>query len=133
RSVVPLPDGAGFAIGLADGRVVRISRDGAMREPPFKASELHAVDRIVVAPNGQSFIAVDGGERNASHLTWDGKLLAGPYRASQSDEIIGAFFDPRSLPKLILKDAGSTSDDSFALVSLASPSERKVISLEAPH
>src|SRR5262245_43428222 len=31
RSVAPLPDGTGFAIGLADGTVVRLARDGTVR------------------------------------------------------------------------------------------------------
>lgn len=133
RSVAPLPDGTGFAIGLADGTAVRLSREGTVREPPLKASELHAVDRIAVAPDGQSVIAVDGDERIACHLTWDGNVLAGPYRGSQPEAIIGAFFDVRSLPRLALKDVDSTSDESVTLVNLASPGERRVISLQAPH
>jgi hypothetical protein len=126
-----LPDGTGFAIGLADGTAVRISRDGTVPEPPFKAFELHAVDRIVVAPDGQSLIVVDGDERNARHLAWDGKVLAEPYRAGQSETISGAFFHGGS-PKLILRKVSSTSDESFAVVNLASPGARQVTSLEPP-
>ena len=92
RCVAPLPDGAGFAVGLADGTVVRLSRDGNPLAPPLKASELGAVGRIVVAPDGQSFIAVEGDEGHARHLGWDGRVLAGPYRTGQSELIIGAFF-----------------------------------------
>src|SRR5207344_1106495 len=83
RSVAPLPDGAGFAIGLADGTAVRLSRDGAV--PTVKASELGGVGRIVVAPDGQSFIAVEDDERQARHLAWDGRVLAGPYRSGPSE------------------------------------------------
>jgi WD40 repeat protein len=131
RSVAPLPDGTGFAIGLADGTAVRVSRDGTVPEPPFKAFERHAVGRIVVAPDGQSLIVVDGDEGNARHLTWDGKVLAEPYRASQFETISGAFFHGGS-PKLILRKVGSTSDESFAIANLAPPGERQVISLEPP-
>ena len=102
RSVAPLPDGAGFAIGLADGTAVRLSRDGAVREPTVKASELGGVGRIVVAPDGQSFIAVEDDERQARHLAWDGRVLAGPYRSGPSEMISGAFFHAGS-PRLILR------------------------------
>ena len=46
RSVAPLPDGTGFVVGLADGTAIRISRDGTVRQSPFKASELGAVGRL---------------------------------------------------------------------------------------
>jgi hypothetical protein len=131
RSVAPLPDGTGFAIGLADGTVVRISRDGTVREPTVKASELGAVGRIVVAPDGQSFIAVDGDEGQARHLAWDGRVLAGPYRAGQSEMISGAFFHEGS-PKLIIRSVGSTADESFGVVNLAPPGQRQVNSLDPP-
>jgi hypothetical protein len=131
RSVAPLPDGTGFAIGLADGTVVRISRDGTVREPPFKASELGAVGRIAVAPDGQSFIAVDGDEGQARHLAWDGRVLAGPYRAGPSEMISGAFFHEGS-PKLIIRSVGSTADKSFGVVNLAPPGQRQVNSLDPP-
>jgi hypothetical protein len=49
RSVAPLPDSTGFVIGLTDGTVARISRDGTLSKLSFKASELGAVGRIVVA------------------------------------------------------------------------------------
>src|SRR5262249_44300764 len=38
-SVAPLPDGTGFAIGLADGTVARLSRDGAVQGPFVKGTE----------------------------------------------------------------------------------------------
>jgi hypothetical protein len=131
RSVAPLPDGTGFAVGLADGTVVRISRDGTVREPPFKASDLGAVGRIVVAPDGQSFIAVDGDEGQACHLAWDGRVLAGPYRLGPSEMISGAFFHEGS-PKLIIRSVGSTADKSFGVVNLAPPGQRQVNSLDPP-
>jgi len=120
QSVAPLPDGTGFAIGLADGTVARLSRDGAVQQLPFKASELGAVGRIVVAPDGQSFIAVEDDERQARHLAWDGKVLAGPYRAGQSEMISGALFH-QGTPKLIVRNVGSTADESYAVGNLASP------------
>jgi hypothetical protein len=131
RSVAPLPDGSGFAIGLADGTVVRLARDGTVRGSAVKASEPEPVGRIVVAPDGQSFIAVEADESHARHLDWDGKVLAGPYRAGQSEMIIGAFFDAGS-PRLISKTVGSATDESFAIVNLAPPGEREVAPLEPP-
>ena len=131
RSVASLPDGTGFAIGLADGTVARLSSDGTAREPTVKASELGAVGRIVVAPDGQSFIAVDGDEGQARHLAWDGRVLAGPYRAGQSEMISGAFFH-EGAPKLIIRSVGSTADESFGVVNLAPPGQRQVHSLDSP-
>ena len=109
RSVAPLPDGAGFAVGLADGTAVRLSRDGTVREPTVKASELGGVGRIVVAPDGKSFIAVEDDERQARHLAWDGRVLAGPYRSGPSEMISGAFFHEGS-PRLILRFVDSRAD-----------------------
>jgi hypothetical protein len=131
RSVAPLPDGTGFAVGLADGTVVRISRDDTVREPTVKASELGAVGRIVVAPDGQSFIAVEGDEGQARHLAWDGRVLAGPYRSGPSEMISGAFFHEGS-PKLIIGSVGSTPDKSFGVVNLTPPGQRQVNSLNPP-
>ena len=131
QSVAPLPDGTGFAVGLANGTVVRLSRDGTVRGPPVKAFEPEAVQRIVVAPDGQSFIAVDGDERHARHFAWDGKVRAGPYRAEPSETIAGAYFH-QGLPKLISRKAGPTTDENFGIVTLTPPGERQVISLEPP-
>jgi hypothetical protein len=131
RSVAPLPDGTGFAIGSADGTVVRLSRDGTVREPPFKAFDLGAVGRIVVAPDGQSFIAVDGDEGQACHLAWDGRVLAGPDRAGPSETISGAFFH-EGAPKLIIRSVGSTADKSFGVANLAPPGQRQLNSLDPP-
>ncbi len=131
QSVAPLPDGAGFAVGLADGTAVRLSRDGTVREPSVKAAELGSVGRIVVAPDGQSFIAVEGDERQARHLAWDGKVLAGPYRSGQSEMISGAFFHEGS-PRLIVRFVGSTADERFGVVALAPPGQRQVKSLDPP-
>jgi hypothetical protein len=131
QSIAPLPDGTGFAIGLADGTAARLSRDGAVREPPVKAAELGSVGRIVVAPDGQSFIAVEGDEGQARHLAWDGKVLAGPYRSGQSEMISGAFFHEGS-PRLIVRSAGSMADERFGVVTLAPPDQRQVKSLDPP-
>jgi hypothetical protein len=131
QSVAPLPDGAGFAVGLADGTVVRLSRDGAVQEPTVKASELGAVGRIVVAPDGKSFIAVEGDEGQARHLAWDGRVLAGPYRSGPSETISGAFFHEGS-PRLILRFVDSTADRSFGVVNLVPPGQRQVKSLDPP-
>jgi hypothetical protein len=129
QSVAPLPDGSGFAVGLADGTAVRLSRDGAVREPTVKAAELGAVGRLVVAPDGQSFIAVEDDERQARHLAWDGRVLAGPYRAGQSEMISGAFFHAGS-PRLIIRFVGSTADMSFGVVNLTPPGQRQVNRLD---
>ena len=131
RSVAPLPDGTGFAIGLADGTVVRLSRDGTPQGPPVKASEQGAVGRIVVAPDGQSFIAVEDDERHARHLAWDGRVLAGPYRAGEAELISGAFLHEGS-PRLIVRSTGSTADESFGVVTLGPPGQRQVKSLDPP-
>ena len=87
-SVAPLPDGNGFAVGLTDGTAVRLSRDGAVREPTVKASELGGVGRIVVAPDGQSFIAVEDDEATSPspRLGWQGAgraVSVGPVRDDQ--------------------------------------------------
>jgi hypothetical protein len=132
RSVAPLPDGTGFAIGLADGTVVRVSRDGTVRTPAVKASEPGSVGRIAIAPDGQSFIAVDNDEGEARHLAWEGRLLAGPYRAVPSETISGAFFHQGS-PRLIVRSVGSTADESFGVVNFAPPGQRQVMSLDPPH
>ena len=131
RSVAPLPDGAGFAIGLADGAVVRLSRDGTLQGPPVKASEQGAVGRIVVAPDGRSFIAVEEDERHARHLAWDGRVLAGPYRAGEAEMISGAFLHEGS-PRLIVRSRGATADESFGVVTLVPPGQRQVKTLDPP-
>ncbi len=131
RSVAPLPDGNGFAIGLADGAVVRVAPDSIVTAPTVKAFDLGSVGRIVVAPDGQNFIAVDGDEEEARHLTWDGRLLAGPYRAGSSETINGAFFH-QGLPRLIVRSVGSTADGSFGVVNFAPPGQRQVLPLDPP-
>jgi hypothetical protein len=92
---------------------------------------LGSVGRIAVAPDGQSFIAVDGDEEQARHLAWDGRLLAGPYRAGPSETISGAFFHEGS-PRLIVRSVGSTADESFGVVNFAPPGQRQVMSLDPP-
>jgi hypothetical protein len=131
ESVAPLPDSAGFAIGLSDGTVMRISQEGTAQGSPIKAAELGALERIVVAPDGQSFIAVEGDERQSRQLAWDGRLLAGPYRAMQSESISGAFFHEGS-PRLIVSYSDSTPGASFGVVGLTPPGVRSVKPLDPP-
>jgi hypothetical protein len=131
QSVAPLSDGAGFAVGLADGTVARLSRDGTQLAPPLKASELGAVGRIVVAPDGQSFIAVEGDEGQARHLGWDGRVLAGPYRTGQSELIVGAFFSAAA-PRLLVRTDGATPGEAIGVVIFSPPGQRQIIALESP-
>jgi len=131
RSVAPLPDGGGFAIGLVDGTAVRLSRDGTVQGLPIKASERGVVDRIAVAPDGQSFIAVEEDQRQARHFGWDGKVLAGPYRPDQFEVIAGVFFH-EGAPRLILRDLRSKTDERFAVANLVPPGKHQVTSLDPP-
>src|SRR5215470_7433147 len=128
-SVAPLPDGTGFAIGLADGTVARLSRDGAVQGSLVKATERDGVARIVVAPDGQSFIAVEEGEGRARHLAWDGRILAGPYREGQYWVISGAFFREGS-PKLIIRFTEATTGEGYGVVNLVPPGVRDFNLLE---
>jgi hypothetical protein len=130
RSVAPLPDGSGFAVGLADGTVVRLARDGAVQGPPVKAAEAEAVQRIVVAPDGQSFLAV-ADEIEARHLGWDGKPLARPYQTGQTDLIAGAFFQ-EGVPRLILRYVSPLAGETYSIVNVGPPGERPVTTLEPP-
>jgi hypothetical protein len=130
-SVAPLPDGTGFAIGLSDGTVVRLSRDGAVQGAPVKATERDGVARIVVAPDGQSLIAVEAGEVSARHLAWDGRVLAGPYREGDYWRINGGFFSEGS-PKLIIRFTQATTDEGYAVVNLVPPGARDFTQLEPP-
>ena len=100
-----------------------------IRDRSFKASEIDAVSRIVVAPDGQSFVVVEDDERHARQLAWDGKVLLGPYRANHAEMISGAFFHEGS-PWLILRDVGSMADVTYAVVKLGPPNERQVKSLD---
>jgi hypothetical protein len=130
-SVAPLPDGSGFAVGLADGTVGRISRDGTVRGPLFKAADLGGIGRIVVAPDGQSAVVVEDDDRQSRHFAWDGRLLAGPYRAGDSESISGAFFH-EGAPKLIARFSGPTTDETFGVVDLAPPDARQLKPLDPP-
>ena len=125
RSIAALPNDIGFAIGLDDGTVIRMGRDGAVQGAPLKASEQGAVRRIAVAPDGQSLIAVEGDESAARHLAWDGKLLAGPFQASRFDYIKGAFFR-NGAPMLIAvwSKTDSAADLRIRLADFAAPSTR---------
>ncbi|QQS11017.1 MAG: hypothetical protein IPK81_15550 [Rhodospirillales bacterium] len=131
RSVAALPAGAGFAVGLVDGTVVRVGRDGVLAGAPLKASEIGAVGRIVVAPDGGSLIVVEGDEISARHLDWDGKVVAGPVRATRVERIRAAFFEDGK-PVLVVSrdntDAGA--DDWLRLVDLATSGARPVRNFE---
>jgi hypothetical protein len=128
-SVAPLPDGTGFAVGLSDGTAARVSRDVVVQGPPVKATERDAVSRIVVAPDGQSFIAVEEGETSARHLAWDGRLLAGPYREGSYWLIGGAFFRDGS-PKLITRYTEALTGSGFGVLNLVPPGVRDIRMLE---
>lgn len=99
-AVAPLPQG-GFAAGLADGTIVRLSPEGTFAGPPIKAAEFGGVGLIAVAPDGESFIVVEDDELSVRHLDWNGKVLAGPLRTTRSDRIQAAFFH-HDRPMLIL-------------------------------
>ena len=132
RSIAALPDNAGFAAGMVDGTVVRIAGDGNLRGPPLKASEVRGVGRIVVAPDGQSFIVVEGDESSARHLAWDGKVLGGPFQAIAA--IKGAFFRGVA-PVLVMawRDTGRTAEDVFSLMELAESGARRDQSFDRPN
>lgn len=91
RVVVPLAHG--FAFGLADGRVVRLGRDGSPEGEPIKGSEFGGVGLIAVADDGQSFMVVEEDQVSVRQLDWNGRVLAGPFRTSQPDRIRAAFFE----------------------------------------
>lgn len=120
--IVALPNDAGFAIGLADGTVVRIGRDGSFLGAPFKGSEQGAAGRIVVAPDGQSVIVIDGDEISARHLTLEGKELTRPVRVSRFQQIKAALFQ-NGAPMLItiVRDRGSGKRDFIQRVSFTDP------------
>ena len=123
--VAALPDGSGFAVGLDDGTVVRMGRDGAILGAPLKAVELGAVYRIVVAPDGQSLIVVvEGDDDFARHLSWDGKILAGPLQAYRDEKIKGAFFQG-SAPMLITVSLTTTAFNPVSLVDFATPGKSR--------
>lgn len=131
RSVAALPAGAGFAVGLVDGTVVRVGRDGAVAGPPLKASEIGAVGRIVVAPDGRGLIVVEGDEISARHIDWEGRVLAGPVRAAPSERIRAAFFEDGKPVLIVSRDnSDADADDWLRLVDLAAPDKRPVRTFE---
>lgn len=133
RSVAALPDNAGFAVGMADGTVVRIANGGDAKGPPLEVAEFGGVGRIAVAPDGQSFIAVEDDEISARHLAWDGKVLAGPVRARRFEAIKGAFFrDGAPILVMAWRDTGPTAEDHFSLVELAAPGTRRSEPFDRP-
>lgn len=132
QSIAALPDNAGFAVGLADGMLVRLGRDGAVQGAPLKAAEIGAVGRIVVAADGASLIVVDGDEMSARHLDWTGKVLGGPIRAMLSERIRDAFFHA-SGPVIVAGRIDSRADDDlFNLRPFAGTGDRGRILLQRP-
>lgn len=131
-----LPDGSGFAVGLADGTIVRLARDGTIQGAPIKASELGGIDRVVIAPDGQSFIVVEGDARQARQLAWDGKVLAGPFRPSESEVIDNAFFGAFSesgTPRVLLRYVGPATDVTYLAATLSPPGGPERVPFEQPH
>lgn len=131
RVVVPMPQG--FAFGLADGRVIRLARDGSPRGEPIRASEFGGVRLITVADDGESFIVVEEDGISVRQLDWHGRVLAGPYRASQADGVREAFF-ASGKAMLILGQATSNplAADSLALRPLSGSSGGAVTYFEQP-
>jgi hypothetical protein len=132
-SVAALPDGAGFAVGLVDGSVQRIGRDGAIIGALVKGTDQGSAARIVVAPDGKSLVVVDGDEISARHLAWSGEVLTGPIRVSRYEHIQGAFFE-NGAPSLIVawRSSDSTIPDTFQVVDFAAPTKRQARSLDRP-
>lgn len=117
RVVVPLAQG--FAFGLADGRIVRLGRDGSPEGEPIKASEFGGVGDIAVADDGQSFMVVEDDQISVRQLDWNGQVLAGPFRTSQPDLIRGAFFEfGRAMLILWLDKSNVLAGDNLALTPL---------------
>jgi len=84
-----------------------------------------------VAPDGQSFIAVEGDEGQARQLAWDGRVLAGPYRTGQSELIVGAYFSAAA-PRLLVRTDSATPGEAVGVVIFSPPGERQMIALESP-
>lgn len=133
RSIAALPAGAGFAIGLFDGTVLRIGRDGAALGPPLKAAEIGAVGRLAVAPDGLSFIAVEGDEISARHLAWDGRVLAGPVRAHPAQRIKGAFFRGADPVLIVARSKAEPAEgDDFSLADFTASRTWRTRSFDLP-
>jgi hypothetical protein len=92
RAVAALADGAGFVVGLANGSILRLGRDGAPIGDPVKAAEWGPIGRVVPAPDGQSLVVVEADDTIARHLSWDGRALAPPFRARVFERIVAAYF-----------------------------------------
>jgi WD40 repeat protein len=114
RVVVPLA--RGFAFGLADGRIVRLGRDGVPEGEPIKGSEFGGVGQIAVANDGQSFMVVEDDQVSVRQLDWNGQVLAGPFRTSHPDRIRGVFFDSgRAMLILSQERSNGFAGDGLAL------------------
>lgn len=114
RVVVPLAQG--FAFGLADGRIVRLHRDGSPEGEPIRGSEFGGVGHIAVADDEQSFMVVEDDQISVRQLDWTGRVLAGPFRTSQPDLIRRAFFDTgRAMLILSQEKSNGFAGDNLAL------------------
>lgn len=131
RTVVPLPQG-GFAIGLSDGTIVRLGRDGLLQGEPIKASEFGGVGRIALDDDGQSFVVVEEDEASARHLDWNGRVLSGPFRTTQ-DRIAGALFDLGKAMLIVSQEkSNDLAGDHLALRELVAPPGRGLNYFEPP-
>jgi len=132
-SVAALPDGTGFVVGLVDGSVVRIERDGAIVGTLVKGTDQGSAGRIVVAPDGKSLVVIGGDEISARHLAWNGEVLTGPIRMSRYEHIKGAFFE-NGAPLLIVawRSSDSTIPDTFQVVDFGTTGKRQARSLDRP-
>jgi WD40 repeat protein len=131
RVVVALADG--FAFGLADGSVVRLGRDSAPLGEPIKAWEFGGVKRIAVSDDGQSFLVVEDDLLSVRHLDWNGRALARPLRLSQSDRIMGAFFEfGRAMLILWREKSNDYAGDSLVLRPLVPSPPSGVTYFEQP-
>jgi hypothetical protein len=129
--VAPLPQG-GFAAGLADGTIVRLSRDGTFDGPPIKASEFGGVGQITIAPDGESLVVVEDDEKSARHLDWNGRVLAGPFRTFEADRIKGAFFEISRVMVILSQDKNNSHGDHLALRELSSAPVSNIGYFEEP-
>ncbi|MCW5770813.1 MAG: hypothetical protein KIT16_04195, partial [Rhodospirillaceae bacterium] len=134
QAVAALPDNGGFVVGLADGSLLRLGRDGATVGTPLKgASQWLGIDRLAVSPDGQSVVVIESDRVSARHLAWDGRVLAGPLRPHAEGRFAGAFFQAGE-PVLIVTHTNPT-DAKAPLIQLhyfGDPGFKRMRNFEAP-
>lgn len=118
RTVASLSQG-GFAVGLADGTIVRLARDGTLEGTPIKGSQFGGVGQMVIAADGESLIVVEDDEKSARHLDWNGRVLAGPFRTFEADRIKTAFFEISRVMVILSQDKKNSHGDHLALRELS--------------